>query len=240
MSIVDKVKKAMGGSKTPTEARKAADQKETKARENALERAQEISRRKNSCRIMLNESEKGFERIMNREVKNARTAMELGIDYTLNRNQFSDAASGIKAIKQARWYLDSMTSDAGLHGALRLLDQALKTMNKIDGGTQVVNEKSLRSRLNELYELENVTEDSAVLPPLKEFDVKFENGLFDNMVKGMSYDEAAKFAHQDLTAGGANYSTTTNYGDIFAAKEEADPNAAERRRAAFDNRMKEL
>ncbi len=204
------------------------------------EKKLEKSHRRNECRILLRESEAGFKRVMDREVKNARTAKEIGIDYTLNKNQFSDAMRGIECIQRARWYLDSVSSDDSLHNTLRMLNQALKLMNKLDGEMRLCNTNSLRKRMSNLYELENLTEEDAVLPPTQEYKYKFENGLFENMVSGMSYDEARKASPQELNIGGTPVGTP-NFGDIFAEeKQPEDEAAAARRREMLENRQREL
>ncbi len=240
MNIADKIKETFfNTSDDPTAIRRKQEQKEEEQRKAAEKRCMELNHRKNEVRIMLEESESGLKRVMAREVENARRAMELGIDYSLNKNQFSDAMRGIECIQRARWYMDSITSEQGLHGALSLLNHALKTMNRLDGDTKMVNSVDLQNRVNHLYELENLTEESAVLPPTQDYKYKFENGLFENMLNGMSYEKASQLSHQDLTVGGTQAGAAPNFSDIFADKAEEEK-AAALRRTILESRKDEI
>ncbi len=239
MGLMDSIKKTFG-SKDPTTVRQQQHAKDIKKSMKTEDRKVDLAHRKNECRIMLADSEAFFKQAMNREIKNARKAVELDIDYTLNKNHFSDAMRGMECIERARWYLDSMSSEEGLQGALRLLNKALKSMDRLDGGSRVVNERQLRKRVANLYETDDLTEEDAILDPNQEYKYKFENGLFENMMAGMSYEAAKKASNQDLSIGGTPVGSPSAYSAIFAEKPaQLDPEEAARRKQMMDSRKDE-
>lgn len=217
MSIVDKVKGFFEKDMDPVDKWQKEHKKAVEANSKAMDKEIAFASKKNECFVMIAESEALFKRMMNREVQNARYAKENGIDPTLNKNQFSDAMRGLETVKLARWKLNTMNSEAGLQEALRLLNASLRQMNRVDGETNMVNSSSLRRRITKLSGEENVPEDESVLPPTVDYKYKMDNGLFENMVDGMSYEEAIKLTPQDLSGkrNSSNNASSDMFDDIF-------------------------
>ncbi len=213
MGIFDK----LFNSGTPLEQEKKKREKEEKKIAKEIDKKMDFKTKKSECRIMLRDCKAYFEEVIHKEVVNARKAQQLGIDPTLNKNHFSDAMRGLECVERADWYLDSITAENELQGALILLNKSLKSMDKLDGGTKTVNSYMIKKRISELYDLDEIEEDATVLDPTDDYIYKMDNGLFENMVAGMSYEEAKKAARSDLAVGGEAVKGVPNFDSIFDA-----------------------
>ncbi len=218
-------KKEISEERRIAEEIKKKEQKRGKELEKIYAKDAARAHSQNQVRGLLNRCENTFRDIIDREIRNAKYAQAHGIDFELNRAHVSDAMSGLASVVKARWYLNSSMAEDGLQGALISLNQALKTLERLNFVAPAVNAKSLRNSIEKINAEEGVTIDEAmVLEPTNEYTYKLDNGLFEKMMDGMSYEEALKQARQD--PGASRYGKEglgVDYSEIF---KEDQPNGA--------------